>query len=184
MPYNAWISSALSNCSGGTDGRPSLAYSLAKFRLNSFSTSRTRPRILPSGCPGGTSDLGDRQENSGPWSRKMPRIRALLLHRGRESHLLDCVDEVFQQTARLIRTVSGRGLLIHRRNPAAAAKGQRAPKWCGGRARPRVGTAPTQSARASLGADRRNVEIRECLSLVTGHRLVTPSGARGLGKER
>src|ERR1700739_2961938 len=86
MPYSAWINRALSNCSGGTEGRPSLAYSLAKLRFSSSSTSRTRPRILRSGCPAGTRDSGDTYENSCAWSRNIPRITPPALHTPPANH--------------------------------------------------------------------------------------------------
>jgi two-component system, OmpR family, response regulator len=59
-PIRSGIKSALSNCFGGTEGRPSLAYSLEKLRLSSFRTSRTSSRIFRKGWLAVTRDSGDK----------------------------------------------------------------------------------------------------------------------------
>ena len=49
----------LSSCSGGIDGRPSLAYSRPKLQLSCFRTSRTSSRMRRSGCRSGTRASGE-----------------------------------------------------------------------------------------------------------------------------
>jgi hypothetical protein len=61
-----WRSSALSNCSGGIDGRPVVEYSMRKSWSRSRNTSRTSSRMVRSGCCAGTRCSVEIYENNCP----------------------------------------------------------------------------------------------------------------------
>src|SRR3954447_57898 len=56
----------LSNCSGGIEGRPSLAYSFPRLRFKSLKTSRPSSRTFRSGWLAGTRLSGAMYENRPP----------------------------------------------------------------------------------------------------------------------